>query len=233
MTAALPEESKPVCFSATASFATAALTGTAGVAAVALVRDPRDLPLAAMPLFFAAQQAVEGFLWLGLAQTLPSPATPALTHAFLVFAQVFWPVWAPVAALAIEPSPARRRAILACLALGAAIAAYLAWDIAGREHTAAIVGGHIVYTGNYARAEPIGLAYLAATALPLLLSSRRAAVLLGVIILIGSAVAYDFYREAIVSVWCFFAAAASAVIVSHFERARRRAGVPRTATANN
>lgn len=212
-----------MCFSATASFATAAMTGVAGIAAVAMVRAPRDLPLAAMPLFFAAQQAVEGFLWLGLAQTPPSPATTALTYAFLVFAQVFWPVWAPVAALAIEPSPGRRRAILACLASGTAIAAYLGWDIASRAHTAAIVGGHIVYTGDYSRAEPLALAYLAATALPLLLSSRRAAMLLGVIILIGSAVAYDFYREAFVSVWCFFAAAASAVILTHFERARRRA----------
>ncbi|HHZ10544.1 MAG TPA: hypothetical protein GX405_17380, partial [Rhizobiales bacterium] len=190
-----------------------------------------DLPLAAMPLFFAAQQAVEGFLWLELAQTPPSPATTALTYAFLLFAQVFWPVWAPFAALAIEPSPARRRAILACLVLGAAVAAYLARDIAGREHAAAIVGGHIVYTGDYARAEPIGLAYLAATALPLLLSSQRAAVLLGAIVLTGSAVAYDFYREAFVSVWCFFAAAASAVIVTHFARARQRTGGPRTAAA--
>ncbi|CAG0969885.1 MAG: hypothetical protein F9K19_09045 [Rhizobiaceae bacterium] len=220
-----------MCFSATASFATAAMTGVAGIAAVAMVRAPRDLPLAAMPLFFAAQQAVEGFLWLGLAQTPPSPATTALTYAFLVFAQVFWPVWAPVAALAIEPSPGRRRAILACLASGTAIAAYLGWDIASRAHTAAIVGGHIVYTGDYSRAEPLALAYLAATALPLLLSSRRAAMLLGVIILIGSAVAYDFYREAFVSVWCFFAAAASAVILTHFERARRRATAAAVAKA--
>jgi hypothetical protein len=35
-------------------------------------------------------------------------------------------------------------------------------------------------------------------------------------------VAYVLYWEAFVSVWCFFAAAASAVILWHFELSRRR-----------
>ena len=214
-----------MCFSAAAGFAAAALTGAAGIAAVAMVRRPRDLPLAAIPLIFAAQQAVEGYLWLGLEQTPSSPASTALTYAFLIIAQVFWPVWAPLAALAIEPEPLRAVLVVASLVLVAATAGLLAWDIAGREHTAAIVGGHIVYTGNYARAVPLGLVYLAATALPLLLSSRRAAVLLGAIVLVGSAAAYDFYRQSFASVWCFFAAFASVVILIHFAQARRRAPV--------
>jgi hypothetical protein len=40
-------------------------------------------------------------------------------------------------------------------------------------------------------------------------------------VLAGSALAYVFYWEAFVSVWCFFAAAASVVILLHFERSRR------------
>jgi hypothetical protein len=38
---------------------------------------------------------------------------------------------------------------------------------------------------------------------------------------VGSIVAYAFYWEAFLSVWCFFAAAGSVVILAHFEHARR------------
>ncbi len=40
--------------------------------------------------------------------------------------------------------------------------------------------------------------------------------------LIGSLVAYIFYWEAFQSVWCYFAAAGSLVILGHFEWSRRR-----------
>lgn len=41
---------------------------------------------------------------------------------------------------------------------------------------------------------------------------------LGLIILTGSAVTFLAYEEAFISVWCFFAAAASIVIALHFRR---------------
>ena len=44
---------------------------------------------------------------------------------------------------------------------------------------------------------------------------------------VGCATAFLFYWEAMVSVWCFFAAAASVVILWHFE-AKRRLQVART-----
>ncbi len=69
--------------------------------------------------------------------------------------------------------------------------------------------------------DALATAYLVATGVSGLLSSRRTLVVLGAIILVGSAVAYAFYWEAFVSVWCFFAAAASAVILCHFEWSRR------------
>ena len=40
---------------------------------------------------------------------------------------------------------------------------------------------------------------------------------LGAIVLAGHVVAYVVYREVYVSVWCFFAVAASFVILYHFE----------------
>jgi len=66
-----------------------------------------------------------------------------------------------------------------------------------------------------------GVAYVAAMGLPLLLSSERTVFVFGVIVLAGLVVAYAVYWEALISVWCFFAAAASVAILSHFEWSRR------------
>ena len=71
------------------------------------------------------------------------------------------------------------------------------------------------------------MAYLAATGLPLLLSSQRTVVVLGAIVLAGLVIAYAFYWEAFVSVWCFFAAAASVVILCHLEWSRRQRAADR------
>ncbi len=76
---------------------------------------------------------------------------------------------------------------------------------------------HIVYVTEYRYSDAIGVAYLAATGLPLLMSSQRTVVVLGAIVLAGLVVAYALYWEAFVSIWCFFAAAASVTILCHFE----------------
>jgi hypothetical protein len=135
---------------------------------------------------------------------------------------VFWPVYAPIAVWLIEPSERRRLLMLLCLPAGIAVGAYLLWPILTRPHSAIILDGHIVYVTEHRHSDVVGLSYLAATSLPLILSSRRAMVALGAIILVGCAAAYVFYWEAFVSVWCFFAAAASVVILCHFEWSRRQ-----------
>jgi hypothetical protein len=209
-----------MCFSATASFATAGLTGAIGIISLLRVTKPRDILLAVVPCIFALQQIVEGSLWL----TVATPATPiadGLTLVFLLFAEVFWPLYAPVAVLALEPRSGRTRLMLLCLAIGIGVAGYLLSEILGHGHAARLLDGHIVYVTEKKHSAAFGLAYLAATGLPLVLSSQRAVAGLGVIVLIGCATAYVVYWEALVSVWCFFAAAASVVILYHFEAVRR------------
>jgi hypothetical protein len=210
-----------MCFSATASFVTAGATAVAGIVSLRRASERRELPLAATPLLFALQQSVEGLLWLMLPVAPDGPAATGLIFVFLFMAEAFWPVYAPIAVLLIEPNGRRRRLMLVCLAAGAAVGAYLAWWIFSRSHAAAIINGHIVYVTEYRHSDLIGLAYLAATSLSLLLSSHRTVVALGVIVLAGSTIAYVLYWEAFVSVWCFFAAAASVAILCHFQWSRR------------
>jgi hypothetical protein len=43
---------------------------------------------------------------------------------------------------------------------------------------------------------------------------------MGVIVFVGSVASYAFYYHAFVSVWCFFAAASSILLLVHFYRLR-------------
>ena len=109
--------------------------------------------------------------------------------------------------------------MVVCVGVGAGVGAYLLWWLLGHPHGAKVLDGHIVYVMEYRHSDAVGVAYLAATGLPLLLSSQRTVVVLGAIVLAGLVVAYAFYWEALV--WCFFAAAASVAILCHFEWSRR------------
>lgn len=214
-----------MCFSATASFVTAAITGVVGVLALRRAASPRELPLAALPLVFAVQQTIEGSLWLLLEQNGTGALTSSLTLLYLLVAQVWWPVVVPITALLMEPQGIRRRMMSVGLLMGLSVAAYLLWAIVLREHRAAIIEGHLVYVTENSAPLSIGLPYLAATALPLLLSSHRAIAALGTVVVIGAVVTYFLYWQAFVSVWCFFAAASSGLILFHFQSQRRRLAV--------
>jgi hypothetical protein len=210
-----------MCFSPTASFVIAGVTGAAGIGAVVRADKREELALAAMPLFFAAQQAVEGLLWLTLPVSPEGPTSSLLTQMFLFLAKVFWPIFAPLAVLMIEPDLRRRRLIAGCLVAGAAIGIYFLWSLLANPHTASIGGGHIVYSSEPRLPLSFELMYLIATGIAPALSSHRAVNLFAAIVIVGSLVTYVFYWEAFTSVWCFFASAASAVVLFHFERARR------------
>ena len=214
-----------MCFSATASFVTAGLTGAVGLYAVSRSRGMREFPLASMPLFFAVQQFTEGGLWLTLPIAPEGAVSSWLSHAFLVFALIFWPVFAPLAAYLVEPDVYRRRLIGICLAVGGAVSACFLWLLLTQSHQALIADGHISYEIGTAPVSVQG-AYMVATTMGLLVSSYRSVAALGLIVLAGSIVSYALYLETFVSVWCFFAAVASVVIAGHFRvlAARRVAG---------
>lgn len=210
-----------MCFSPTASFATAAATGVVGLLCLRRIQDWREAPLAATPLFFALQQGVEGLLWLCPPAALGGRLPDAPTLTYLILAQCFWPVFAPVAVILAEPLPGRRRLMAPWLAVGATVAGFLLWNLLGGAYAGQALGGHLVYRTPHAFGTAVAVGYLAATILPMLLSSQRIVVGLGVLVAIGCAVAWVAYTEAALSVWCFFAAGASVVILGRFEHAHR------------
>lgn len=210
-----------MCFSPEASFLAAAATGGGGILALSRVSRPSEILLALIPILFALQQGIEGLLWLDLSAAPPIGRSLALAWSYLLIAQSLWPVFVPAAAFLIEPRKNRSRMIIVCLALGLGVGAFMLNGLLTHSMGASIVDGHIVYD---LERPPLllGLAYLAATAGSLILSSHRAVSALGALILVGAVIAFAAYWEAFESVWCFFAAAASAVILGHFEFSRRQ-----------
>jgi hypothetical protein len=205
-----------MCFSATASFSAAAVIGGVGVATLRQAvskHDPRLIPLAAFPLLFSLQQMVEGLLWLDLDE--PGAPRGALVHAFQGYAEVFWPIFAPLAAWLIEPDRLRRSLIALCLAVGVALSLYLLAMMVAHPYDAFAAGGHIVYRNDHRYPIGIEVPYVVATTISLLLSSRQSVRLLALVVLIGFGVAYVSFHQAYISVWCFFAAIASVLVYLH------------------
>ena len=205
-----------MCFSPTASFAAAALTGIVGGLTLGRCAAWRQAPLAAIPLLFAGQQASEGAIWLQLLHP-SNPATLRIfTSIFTTLALVVWPIMVPGAALLVEPDRRRRRLQTLLLAAGVAAAAYSALDILRHPYMASIVGSSICYINNSAFPLPASGAYFLAAALPFLISSHGALRLFGLVVMTGMAVSLAAYFFTFVSVWCFFAGLGSILLYGYF-----------------
>jgi hypothetical protein len=172
-----------MCFSATASFSAAPITAVIGIATLRQVKHPRELLLAAMPLLFAVQQAVEGALWVSL--PAGSDAVAELSFFFLVFAKVLWPAYVAPAVLLIEPDVRRRQALYAIAALGGTISIYMLNRLIENPPPAAICGHSLDYGGNENGLSWQSFLYLLCTCVPLLLSSSGAIRRFGAIVVTG------------------------------------------------
>lgn len=208
-----------MCFSATASFSVAATTAVIGLAAVGQVRRPPQLFLAIVPLLFAAQQTVEGLLWLQLSGESDSGTVAALSFTYLIFANVLWPTYTAITVLLIEPDRRRRRVLGAIAVIGSALSILLFLGLLSDPVTAVIRGHSIDYAGD---ANPLSwqqIPYLICICVPPLLSSHRIIQVFGAVVLVGFLVSAYAYFATFVSVWCFFAAADSTLIYFYFKRA--------------
>ena len=212
-----------MCFSAAASFSAAALLGLTGIATLAHARKRAEIPLAAVPLIFAAQQAAEGALWLTVGQGRAHSLL--LANIFAGIALVVWPVMIPLAIAMVERDPIRRLVMLILAPAGIGVAVYSAGTTLAHPYLAWPVGYTLTYVDNHPYSPSMLAIYLLCTCLPPLMSSSRILNLFGVIVAVGLGIAMLAYYESFLSVWCFFAALASFTLLRFF-RQRRAAMVP-------
>ena len=204
-----------MCFSATASFSAGAVLLGLGTLALKSARRPRELPFAAIPLLFAIQQLSEGVIWLTFRYGAPQLNT-VMTHVYSFFSHVLWPVYVPVAVLLIEPPGRRRQALLAFVATGIVVGAYLLYVMVAFPVVSRPTGQHIEYVSPHFFAAVVMTLYLLSTTVSPILSTHRMVRVFGILALLSFGAVYFFYAIWFISVWCFFAALLSAVVYLHF-----------------
>lgn len=205
-----------MCFSAEASFIVGGALLPAGAYCVgaALVKKPRYLGLAAVPLIFGLQQISEGFVWLGLEANDPA-AIRTSSLFFLFFALAFWPFWFPFMAACMETEPPRKRLFIALTVFAASWFWILFYPlIVGSESLlrTEVIQRSIFYDFDglaiyqYIPKAPLRVLYLLCVALPAVFGSESFGRLPGIVLGLLALVVAGVYSYAFVSVWCFFAA---------------------------
>ena len=207
-----------MCFSAPVSFAAAALLGVTSAALLTKVRALTELPLAVVPLLFAAQQAIEGVLW----RVVPDGPghTTALATLFAAIGLIVWPLLIPVAMALVERQTLRRLAILLLVPAGIGVSVNYAAILLVRPYRAWPLGHTLTYVNNHSISPVMAGLYILCTCLPPLLSGSRILNLFGVIVIAGLAITFLAFYESFISVWCFFAALASLILWKFFHDRR-------------
>lgn len=215
-----------MCFSPSVSFGAGIVLAATGVAATATARTPAQKLLAAIPLLFAVQQGVEGVVWMSLLNPAWAHLKMPAIYVFLIFAQIVWPLFMPVCAWKFEHRPGRRKAIAATFLAGCALSVYIISSLLQHAPAATALAHHIHYELYFALAHKwyYGLVYFVPAVLSLLLSSQRSLRWLGGLLLASYVCARLLFHWYVISVWCFFAAALSLLILFMIMRANQDGG---------
>ncbi|AKG54358.1 membrane protein [Dehalogenimonas sp. WBC-2] len=219
-----------MCFSAGASFAAGAVISATGVATMRKARQPDHMLFAAIPFIFGLQQLSEGVIWLTLRSSGQDALQNAAAHIYLLGALVIWPLVIPLSMFLMERVRVRKWILAGLLAGGVTVAAYYSYRLILFSVTPQIEGMHIIYHNDFPNgfSDIIFPLYLAATILPLFISSVKRMWVLAVLILAAFIVSVFLFTQVLTSVWCFFAALASVVIYWILSNPDEKSVVPET-----
>jgi hypothetical protein len=205
-----------MCFSATANFVGSGVLAAAGVVTLTKVKHRRELLFATLPTLFAIHQFIEGFVWLGLDGDL----SPAVAHdmgaAFMLYAQGLLPFLLPLSVLLFEPTAKSRARMLPFLVLGGGTTLYILWALTAYPLELYVKGNSIVYINQATNNTTVAVLYVIATCGSLFFSKIRMMVIFGAANLVIILVVMGVKRYAFTSLWCAYAAIASAIILGYF-----------------
>jgi uncharacterized protein DUF6629 len=204
-----------MCFSASASFVTSGVLSLTGTAAVREAKTSSRVLLAAIPLLFAAHQLAEGVVWLTLEAGDHARWQRPAMFSYLTVAKVVWPFWVPLSISVVERNPAHRKVLIPLLVIGAVSLLYQAYLLIAYPVSASISPGHHIH---YEVASPpaarwlSGVLYFIPTVFPPFFCRLRLMQIVGLGVLGSFIFSAIYFREALGSVWCFFAALISVLI---------------------
>lgn len=202
-----------MCFSATASFTASLVLSAGGIIAVSKAKSWHEIPIASIPLIFGIQQGLEGIVWI------TTPANPAYylgMYGYLFCAYVVWPVLVPWALLIYERNLRRNPPLLAIATVGTAIGAYFLFELMRGGITSQVVGHSICYSFWPSLWYGIGLSYIFVVVLAGLIAKERFMKIFSIGLALSFMLSRFIADYTYVSLWCFFGALLSSVIVWHF-----------------
>jgi hypothetical protein len=204
-----------MCFSATASFGASTILLTIGIVTIKKAQSTPQRFLAVIPLIFSVQQFAEGGLWLSLTHSAYASLHNFFMYLFLAFAQVVWPIFVPLAILLLETEPVRKKVLLAFLAIGILTGGYLLFCILFYKVEAFVSSHHIGYAQEFPliHLRMSGVMYFIPTVVSAFISSVKPLRLFGGLILLSFIITKVFYSDYVISIWCYFAAIISLLIL--------------------
>lgn len=213
-----------MCFSPSASFGASVVLASTGAIAVSLSKNNAQKVLACVPVLFALQQFSEGVLWMSLRNLEWAHLKQLSTYVFLLFAQVIWPAYIPVAMLLFEKQKQRRTVMQILAAAGLMLSVYTLYCLINYPVIADADHHHIRYTLGFTLSEKwyYGLFYFLPTIVAPMLSSTKMLRWLGGLFLVSYAFTRLLFHLYVISVWCFFGAIISLVIVLMIYRLNKR-----------
>jgi hypothetical protein len=206
-----------MCFSAEASFSASVVLGVVGVVTVKKITQPNQLAFACIPFLFAFQQFIEGILWLSLSHKELDFLQPICTYLFLIIAQIVWPTWVPLSIMFLEKDVKRKKTLDVILAIGITLSLYLTYCYIFYDVSAEIDCNHIKYNLDFPHSKDLiwltGLFYFIPTVVSTFVSSVKRMQILGMTILISCILTRLVTLEYFISIWCFFAAIISIMVL--------------------
>jgi uncharacterized protein DUF6629 len=212
-----------VCFAPEADALVGGIVIVVGVDALRHAREPKQIPLAALPLLFGVHQVSEAFVWWGLQGHVGHAVERIAVWTYLLFALGALPVLIPLAVGLVEPLRERRRIIAAFGLLGLGVGGLLTIAMFRGPLRAMIEGRQIEYDASALTngGQLTGL-YVVATCGALIASSYRDLAVLGVLNLVAVPVLMWLTVGGFISLWCFWAAIVSILIDRHLRHTTTR-----------
>ena len=207
-----------MCFSAAASLTAGSMLSITGLLSLSYTKTIAQRMIAAIPLFFGIQQLAEGMVWKGMEQGNELWVTSG-SYLFLFFAFFVWPVWVPLSMHFMTKNIFRKKIIIGTLFIGLTVGIYLMHNITTSGLMVTISNAHIVYEINIDQFKLIGsIAYLIATIVPFFVIQLAPVNIMGTTIALSYVITYLYYTQALISVWCFFAALISlgCIFITHY-----------------
>lgn len=204
-----------MCFSAAASFGTGVVLSLIGVKSIQSAKQKAHYFFACIPVLFAVQQFSEGFIWLYPTNLSTDFWSVFRVYFYLAFAQVIWPFYIPFSFYKLESNLLRKRFLYGFTIVGVFTSLLLLFRLVYYPVQVFTEGCHIDYMIGASKwlLVTTGLTYVLAIVVAPFFSSFRLTKWLAAFNVVSFVCTVFFFRQYLISVWCFFAAAQSIVVV--------------------